>query len=599
MTFEDLRRKRARWDLALVILAAGLLFGRHYDIEDLFAYVPDDAYQSLADAFRNGRIAVIEDAERIHQDTAPVGDDAHVVWGPAPAVGYAALDAVCALLGLPPFPKALLYFATSVVHLYLILLLSRGLLGDRAWLPRLATVCYAFSYPFCFAASEATRVNWVSVLVAATLLLGGFHLLRRSLQDPDHPGSLAGPAALVVLAGLTRAVTFLALGLIALVVLSGRPLRRRHAIFFGIAASGVVLLLWYNAMRFGNPLTLGDGLIYQSNWDEEVASKGVLPFDSFRILARWGEAVFAFLGAPQPPWGRPVDTLYRYHQTYIGILVLPFVGAILAAAPGWFRKARRHATELALAGTATVFILFYLTWMNEFEIRYQMDYVPLLFLAGLKAASDAAGARRRWLAAPAVVVTALTAVALHAALADRVIAAHGIDPPTVSPYHHRMDRQIPGMWFFSGHPVGRSIRCEAIPTVHESASDLPMRQESLDRLGIFRFPGHRCEMVFFSGGTLRLDPDRDCRIELFLDPDDLDDCGRVTLYRDGRPAGRMTEAQTDRKGQRLCVFPLGITGERLVQAYFLFEPVPRRSTDWLRATRRYGMTELRAECGEP
>lgn len=599
MTFEDLRRKRARWDLALAAFVACALFGQHYGFEDLFAYVPDDAYQALADAFRAGRLSVVSDADRIFLNTAPVGDDAYVVWGPFPAAVYAALDVAFGAIGLPPFPKAALFFGVAVAHLFLVLVLARRFLGDRTWLPRLAMVGYAFSYPFWFAAHENTRVNWVSILASSTLFLAGLRLFARGLEEPHRLHPWLWSAACLALAVLTRAVYGLHLGVVALATLTVRPWTRRHAVFLGVGSAGVLLFFAYNHARFGDSTMFGDALIYQHNWDEEVLSKGVLPWDPLREVVRWGQALSAFVGLPEPSWAAGVDTLYRYHQTYILILVLPAILALIAALPRWTRKALDHRLEWMTLGAGIAPILLYVLWADELEIRYQMDYVPLLFLAGLKAASDAAGARRRWLSAPAVAGVAFTAVALHAVVVDRVVSDHGLEPPVVSPYPHRMDLQVPGMWFFSGHPVGRSIRCEAIPTVHESASDLPMRQESLDRLGIFRFPGNRCEMVFFSGGTLRIDPDRDCRVELFLDPHDLDDCGRITMYRDGHPAGRLTEVPTDRQGQRLCVFSLGVTGERLVQAYFRFDPVPRRSPDWLRATRRYGMTELRATCREP
>ncbi len=599
MTFEDLRRRRARQDFALALLVACALFGRHYGIEDLFAYVPNDAYQSLADAFRAGRLSVVSDADHIVVDTAPAGDDAHVVWGPFPAVVYAVLDTVFSAIGAPPFPKAALFFGLAVVHLFLVLVLARRFLGDRTWVPRLAMACYAFSYPFWFAAHEETRVNWVSILASSTLFLAGLLFFARASSESSRSGHWFWSALFLALAVLTRAVYGLHLGVVAIAALTVRPWTRRHAVFLGVSAAGVLLFFAYNHARFKDPLMFGDALIYQSTWDEEATAKGVLPADPLRTLARWGEAAFAFAGLPRPPWSDAIDTLYRYHQTYILILVLPTLVALAAAVPLWKRTARAHRLEWTTLCAGIVPLLLYLLWADEFEVRYQMDYVPLLFLAGLQGASDAAGARVRWLAAPAALVVALSSVGLHFALADRVIAEHGVDPPLVSRYPHRMDRQVPGMWFFSGHPVGRSIRCEAIPTVHTSPADLPVRQESLDRLGIFRFPGDRCEMVFFSGGTLRLDPDRDCRIELYLDADDIEDCGRVALYRDGRPAGRLAEARTDRGGQRLCVFPLGVTGERLVQAYFRFDPVPLRSRDWLRTTPRTGMTELRARCGEP
>ncbi len=599
MTPKDPRCQRRRWDLGLAVLVACALFGQHYGLEDLFAYIPDDAYQSLADAFREGRLFVVSDTDRIFLNTAPVGDDASVVWGPFPAIVYAALDTVFSGIGLPPFPKAALFFTVAVAHLFLVLVLVRRLLGDRTWVPRLAMACYAFSYPFWFAAHEETRVNWVSILSSSTLFLGSLRAFAGALDRPERLGPWACSAMLLALAVLTRAVYGLHLAVLALAALTVRPWDRRHGVFLGVSAAGVLLYFAYNDARFEDPLMFGDALTYQFNWDEEVTAKGVLPPDPLRTLARWGEAAFAFAGLPRPPWSDAIDTLYRYHQTYILVLLLPALASLGAALPRWMRLARAHRLEWTTLAAGVVPVLLYLLWADEFEVRYQMDYVPLLFLAGLKGAADAAGARARWLAAPAALVVAVSSVGLHFALADRVIAEHGVAPPIVSRYPHRMDCQIPGMWFFSGHPVGRSIRCEAIPTIHSSAADLPVRQESLDRLGIFRFPGNRCEMVFFSGGTLRLDPDRDCRLELYLDANDIEDCGRITLYRDGLPAGRLAQAPTDREGQRLCVFPLGVTGERLVQAYFRFDPVPLRSRDWLRATPRYRMTELRANCGEP
>lgn len=596
MTHEVLRRRRFGLDLLLAIFVACTLFGHHYRFEDLFAYVQDDVYQSLADAFRAGRLSVVSGSERIFVDTAPVGDDAYVVWGPFPAIIYAAFDIACSAVGLPPFPKAALFFATVVLHLVLVLRITRRLFGGGTWLPRIVMVCYAFSYPFWYAAHEAPRVFWVSILFSSTLFLFGLLSFARAMEQPDRLGPWAWSALALALAFLTRALYGLHLAVFAITALTVRPWNRRHAVFLGVCAFGLLLYFAYNHARFGDPLMFGEALIYQSRWDEEVIAKGVLPRDPLRTLAQWGEALFSFLALPEPPWSASLDTLYRHHQTFIFVMLLPLVLALIVASPRWVRTASAYRTELTLIGVSVVLILFYILWADEFEIRYQMDYVPALFVAGLKAAWDAARRRSPWLAPPLVALVAGTYVVLHALVADSVAKTHGVELPTISAYPHRMGVEVPGMWYFSGQDTGPSIRCEAIPTVHESASDLPVRQESLDRLGIFRFTRGKCEMLFFSGGTLRLDPAKVCQIELFLDDNDLDSCGRITFYRDGRPVGHMSEARTERPGERLCTFPLGITGERLVRADFLFEPVPKRSADWLRATKRYKMSELRATC---
>lgn len=574
------------WDLFFCLFLCLIVFSQTYRPQDLIGYVQDDIYQDMANAFREGRLAVLENASKAFIDTVPMGDRVFVVWGPFPALVYAALDAPLVALGLLPFPKALLFFIVCVFHLYFALAILRRFLTGLLWLPRIILMTYALSCPFWYIGYEALRVNYVSILFSTTSMFSGLYYLSKAIAGPQ--ANLAKAAVLFGLSGLSRALTFVPIFALAGLVLLG--LRRRAATFFAIVSASASIFLLYNYARFGTPFEFGEGWLNQGRWDEQLYGADVLPADPLRAALRFLLAFCAYFGLPPPE--TTIDTLYQYEQTFFGLRQLPWLLAAFFGACLWLRQWSANLFPLGVFVCALSAFSYHLLFGQDQTIRYQFDYAPLFMLAGAAGLGEIREKPKIFL--PIFCVFTLLPVVLNLALHKHLVQELSVQRGQAIAYPHRIDGGMDGMMFFLGQKVQSELRCEEIKEALSGPEDISERQRDLRRIGIYRFSDGRCEISFFSAIILRVAAGNVCKVELDLEESSINDCARVRLYADGRFVGRMQRSAAAPPGILRCEHEVSQQG--IVKTRFVIDPVPYRSEDWLRKSPRYGFFGVRTRC---
>jgi len=363
---------------------------------------PDFYY--LADAFLHGR-TWLQQAISTY-DFVVVGARAYVPFAPFPAFVLAPLVALVGPLSaatLEPLVNCLLAVAGLALLWRLSGRLGVASLGDRAWLLAL----FGFS----------TATWWITIrggvwhtgqLVASILTFGALleaHGRRRAIVM----GLLSG-------AGFLSRATLLA----ALPYWGWRSLSEdvRARVPGGLAeAAGVIarraawltvgftpallFSLWYNAVRFGNPLESGYGLAALVPFLEARRELGVFS------LAHLGMNLDYFLwhlGQPTPdfPWFKPDGLGLSVFVTSPGLL--------LAVRADW-RKRETVALGLTALLVLAPSLLYYGGGWYQFGYRYALDAFPFVMaLCAMAAARHGIG---RWWKALIVVGVLVNACGIY------------------------------------------------------------------------------------------------------------------------------------------------------------------------------------------
>ena len=596
----NLSRKKAGFlaAIAIVVIFAFFSAAKSYSVKDLSRHFRVDLYQSLADSFRAGELSLLEDGRRkTSVDVTPRGRKIYLSWGPAPAAIYALFDALFELLGFGLFPKVPLFFCLLAAHVVSIFLILNLLMDGKIAVPLLLVGFYCFSFPFWNFINSEIEIYEISSMYASAFFLLGVSCYMRSWKV-SSTAVAALSAIFLSCAMLSRPTYFIWVFILSIFIIFSGKKRKNSVLFCSIVIIGGTIFLIYNHLRFGNLFNFGEKFKFHSVWEEYIFDLGIIPFSLKRTLARFQEAFYWYLGINighiknQQIGFSPINTLYATYGDNLFLLKrlsILNVGLVYGLF-WWIRIIRKHQRELTLLVGVTCIIFFYLFYQQSCELRYSMDIWPVLFILSGKGIYDFSNVISRKNEKNYSTFVCFLIISLAFAL--NVVNGEALN--------NRPDISNEPMPFWEFEPVNTdcSLKCTLITPVYESFEDIHSwkEQEFLFMLGIYRFIGDECYMLFFSGATLEVQPSKECRVELLLHRPDIEDCERITFYLDGYPQGSLTETYVDNANQRLCTYMLPPTGLELISAYFLFEPVDFEVYDLRRQTKHYRMYQLNMNC---
>jgi hypothetical protein len=348
-----------------------------------YAGRPDFYY--LADAFLHGRTWL--ESALGQQDVIIDGSRVYLPFAPFPAFMLAPLVALVGptvAAGWEPIVNALLAAAGLGLLWRLAGRLGVASLADRTWL----LILFGFS----------TATWWVTMrggvwhtgqLVASLLTFLGL-LEAFGRRRPLAMGLLAG-AAFLTRATLLAALPYWGWRTLPGRVRKGLPDGFRHASRVGARKAAWLVLgfapalafaLWYNAVRFGNPLESGYGIATLPPFLEAQRALGVF---SLAHLSMNLDYFLWHLGQPIPdfPWFEPDG---------LGLSVLlTSPGLLLAVRADW-----RNRETIALGITALLVLvpslLYYGGGWLQFGYRYALDAFPFVMaLCAMAAARHGIG----------------------------------------------------------------------------------------------------------------------------------------------------------------------------------------------------------------
>ncbi|WP_018262547.1 hypothetical protein [Methylobacterium sp. WSM2598] len=357
---------------------AAMLIGR-----GLFHDAGSNSYGALADALLHGRVWV-ESCPEI--DCARFDGRTYIVFPPLPAL--VAMPFV-AWFGFPGFKGfVLLGLALSTLSLLIWSRIFGALAVDRRDAPWLI-LALAFASPLFQVTLRADGVWFFAQVV-------GFLMTSLSLWAVVCRGSFALACLFAALAFLCRQMTILyPLFLLAVALPPGAPLRAGLRGLAGPLARGAVplaaaliLVLAYDAARFGNPLETGYAFI------DNPDSQGFI----WRRLSEIGlfspkyalfNAVYLLLQGVHVEFGGP------YRTEIIG---LDKAGVALAVSSPWILLAACARIDRVFAAGAAVIgliagttLLYHSNGAEQIATqRYTLDWLPILLVLMLRAPRPAA-----------------------------------------------------------------------------------------------------------------------------------------------------------------------------------------------------------------
>ncbi|MBN1615091.1 MAG: hypothetical protein JW950_11545 [Deltaproteobacteria bacterium] len=420
---------RSNGDVFLVILASCFLFCSITGIIGVLGdwYSPYTHYLNQTKALLRGELALSDSPGDMQYDLAWYDGGLHQVWGlGVPAIRLPFYLVARTVPGQDAFPDRLIFcliLAVAVFIAYRILLVrcfsrlerDAGVPSTGKWHPlRLLTVSL-FVLFVAFPPVVALCLTWFNVyeeavayeyLLSICLLLGLFHLLER----PSY--SLF--VFLCVLAGIgpfirPTAVFYGAVTVaMAWCIVRGWKLKWwRSVLAFSIPLAMVLLLLFTNEIRFGDPLEFGHSLNVHPGIIPMFSTRMGHPFQAASFIDAAGDlfgSLFLF-GHPDHwpktwylrdlfPWQ---SRLFRWHGfyfttydlTYFMLLTLGWLFTIAAGITHW-RKSRSHSssafslcicTGLWSFLSFTALFFFYLRTPG-ITSRYLIDFAPAV-VAGI------------------------------------------------------------------------------------------------------------------------------------------------------------------------------------------------------------------------
>jgi len=620
--------------LAILVLATAAVMGRHYGFDGLLGHFSCDLYPLLSEGFRSSRLGLPLSGEEVTiLDTTPWGDEIHLHQGPMPALIYAAFDSILGVVGLPPFPKVLLFLVAVCAHLFALFRILVHMTQRAVVLPLALTLLYLLSTPFLeLATGEEVTASEIDILYANTFLLLAVWKYMDSCRGSDSPQNPILSAVFIACACLSRPTLWAYATAFVVLSVVRRGLRRDVLVFVSIVLGAIATYVVYNAARFGDPFNFGNLYSYSGIWEEVLFTHQMVPVTLDSWLARVQQSLSAWFGS-----GIQNTTLFNDDGS-IGLLLrwnilsLGLVGGAVV----WVRSARSHSIELAMLSAAMLILCFYLFVWASAAPRYAIDVWPVLFVLSvgglrvtLEALEERAGSERsRHVFVALLVLSALvcytgrsgdrlislvkTEVGRGEALVmDESLTSAGVADPEGPAFCPVWSEQLGFEWAERVRP-GETLRCADLEPVIDAEEGIPpwRAQRSFHRLGIHRFDDGRCFMLFYSGATLRRPVSQGCRVELVLDRKAADHCSDIELYLDGYLTGKLGEVQSDDRDLLLCVRRLPDSGDAVIRTYFRFTDAETdyatlaarqaddvATFDIRNKTPHYRMHEIRINCG--
>ena len=310
-------------------------------------------------------------------DTAYVGGHYFLVVGPLQLIAYLPMAALPPLQGIGSY-LACLFFGIPAAWLSLPLARAYGAKGEAA-------------YQVAVFTAFGSLLFYVSVLGDFYYLAHAESFLALSLfllewAGRRRPLVLGATLAFSLLARPTTVLAAIPFGLWLLWNhRSDLSRAARDAVAFGLPIAGAVVLLgWYNWLRFGSPLETGYAI---SNLVEpSLEARRALGVFSFQQVPE--NLRLALLALPASPGVFPFVGVSRYGMSML--LVSP---ALLISAWAGLRERTAQLLWLAAGLVALPVFLYYGGGYVQYGFRYSLDFTP--FLIALMAMGS-----RRWIGRP-------------------------------------------------------------------------------------------------------------------------------------------------------------------------------------------------------
>jgi hypothetical protein len=409
-----------------------------------FAFGQDriDYYNLLSDGFLAGHLHVLVAPNpdllalpnpfdpaanqylRLH-DMSLYHDKYYLYWGPTPAL---LLYIPFRLLPLGDLPETLAVFIFAFGG-YCFSVACLRALAERfvpdapRWMLGAATVALAFGNALPF---TLRRIAIYEVAITAGLCFSfiALYLVITGLRDGVRLGRLAGASLMVGFAVTSRPPMIVwALGLVVVAAVLWRrtPDRRTRLQTTGVLLGPVVvlgiLLMLYNALRFGSPTEFGQSYMV-AGYDPATRQGNKLgyipPGVWYYLFSRPHLTLgFPYIHLAPPPLSYPFDAPVEYDGVeFVGGLVpsVPFVAFALAAPLVLRGMARRVVLGLIAVALLIVVMVSFALWgaTMRYEVDFASTFLIVAALGWIGWAVRLRGVRRRLLSGVGVLLIAWT-----------------------------------------------------------------------------------------------------------------------------------------------------------------------------------------------
>jgi hypothetical protein len=350
-----------------------------------------------------------------HPDLLVKDGEVYLPYGPTPALLMIPAVLLFGVDDTAQWFHSMIVGAINVVLFWYIL----RLLGTSRSTKLLLIPFFAFGTANFYAATTGTIWFYNHVTAVMFLLLAIIFLLRGS--SPLIPAAFLGLALLARQPVLLAAPAFMYFYVRQAypTVFTREWLRDRKTIeklsfFVGGLAPFVLILLWYNAVRFGSPFDTGLDEIY----DKYNGQIYTIYLKNFGTADRFAEFdirnVFLHLYTIflMPPTFEPApfvqgewqNTFWLRPSEY-GMSVLitssPFVYSVFVQ----HRKALRNMCWLAIPIIAIPTLMYYSQGWVQFGYRYLMDYLPFIMILTAMGFEEFRSPRSLWIKIALVVLS--------------------------------------------------------------------------------------------------------------------------------------------------------------------------------------------------
>jgi hypothetical protein len=325
----------------------------------------------LADSFSRG-LFTVNHLPAGHADKIIIGDDIFIPLAPLPGILLAPLAAI----GGPTIDErwlALIFTVANVLFAYILLKRLAIPPMQRRWL-----ICLFFCGTIYFAAFVVGRSWFLAQIVAV-----GLELLAINEALGNKRVWLIG--AWLGLAFLTRSTTIFAFPFFVWML---KPANTswpslRWLVSFGLQfAAGFFLpaffFLYYNYVRFGNPLETGYGRAVVGSPVLQVALQQGL-FSPIHVAKNLYALVLA-MPLAYPSFSAPVLTFPYIYPSPWGMGIFFTTPVFLYAFRVNWRESLVRTAWLAVILISVPLVLYYGVGWVQFGYRYALDFYPFLFL---------------------------------------------------------------------------------------------------------------------------------------------------------------------------------------------------------------------------
>jgi hypothetical protein len=377
-----------------------------------------DFYTYVAEAMTKGsldlREAGLTGAE--HPDLLVTDDGSvYLPYGPTPAL---LMVPYVLVFGVSDTAQMVHSMAVGAINVVLFWYILRQLNTNRST-KLLLVPFFAFGTANFYAATTSTLWFYNHVTAVMFLLLAIIFLLRGS--HPIIPAAMLGLALLARQPVLLAAPAFMYFYVRQYypTVFSREWLRdgrvlEKLGFFIASLAPFVLILLWYNAVRFGGPFDTGldeiydkyNGQIYTIYLKNFGTSERFAEFDVRNVFLHL-YTIFLLPPTFEPaPFSDPAQwqNSFWLRPSEYGMSVLITSSPFIYAAFVQHRKAIRNMCWLAIPIIAVPTLMYYSQGWVQFGYRYLMDYLPFIMILTALGFEEFRTPRSLWLKIALVVL---------------------------------------------------------------------------------------------------------------------------------------------------------------------------------------------------